>query len=204
MEHDPNRLAALIHEHARPMMVDDHWCINAAAITRDVLRVLDVPGFAVHADAIHMNAAYAAALAESDPTFSLPGYNPEPPEGQVPYLGAARCDGDFEDFNVQGPEPVGKPFNGHVLIYVPGWRAYIDPSADQFARPQHAIEIEPCAWTDAENLPLDGSAWVRSDGGVSIIQPRRGRSFVNSTAWQRRGDPFQANVVRAIVRDLRE
>lgn len=192
---DAGWVAEKIHEHARPSMIDDHWCINAAAITRDVLRELGVTSYAVAADAIHMNAAYVHAMKEVERTGVVPA---DPPEGQLPYLVAARVDGDFDGFNVKGPEPKGQPFNGHVITFVPAWVCYLDPSADQFARPDQGIELTPGAWTDA-NEPFESSMWSRLDGGWSIITPKRSRSFVNTPAWSRRGDPDQRALVQRIV-----
>jgi len=179
---------------ARPFMATDRWCVNAASITKRVLDHLGVKSFPVHAEVMHLNEAYAR---HAEPSRPLP-----PADSPDPYMVYARLEligvSDIEVEDASSPE--GLP--GHVITYVPAWRAYLDPSGHQFNRPDHGIVIPfGAVWHLAPAPPAPG-VWERPDGGVSIIEPTGSRRFVHAPGWQRRD--YHDAMAREIVRLIRE
>jgi hypothetical protein len=197
----PREVSTAIWAVARPLMATDRWCVNAARLCKEVLRELAVPSYPVHAEVIHLN---AAAAEQVRPPGSPPpdGYTPPVLDpDQQPYMIYARLSvisrGDIGAEDSSSPD--GLP--GHVLTYVPSWRCYLDPSAHQFARPEHGVELPPGhVWGGLERVREHG--WQRPDGGVSTISPTGLRRFTLAPGWQPK--PYHALVAREVIRLLAE
>lgn len=195
---DAERVAAAIHEAAAHRMGDASWCINAAAIATHVLRALGQKSWPVQCTVLHMNATYADGVARGmDEATFTPWSEAEPGDpycvwAQSMTRSAARLD----EAQRAHAQRVGRDgLAGHVVTYVPGWTAYIDPSAGQFTKPAHSIELGPCAWQGAPAPPEVGH-WQRLDGGLSVILPTPLRVFAASPAWTRRGDDDTRRLAR--------
>jgi hypothetical protein len=167
-------------------MQTDRWCVNAAALCRFTLQRLAVKSYPVHAEVMHLNAAATEHLRMT--THEAPaGYRPPlVPDGQEPFMIYARL-------SVVAPDDIGAEDSsspdglaGHLLTYVPTWGAYLDPSAHQFTRGEHGVELPPGhVWHGVPDPPPDQS-WQRPDGGVSAITPTGLRRFRHAPGWQRR------------------
>jgi hypothetical protein len=189
----PERVSTAVHAVARPLMETDRWCINAASITRMVLHALGVKSYPVHAEVMHLNARYALAVAPED-------YEPDqafPPGGHPPWMTYARLTPIGADDI--GAENTGSPtgLDGHVLTYAPAWRAYLDPSGNQFSRPERGIVIPPGqVWPDTPPPPAQ-AVYQRGDLGISIIEPTGLRGFINASGWRRKD--YHVDLTREIL-----
>lgn len=197
VEPTPKQVSTAIWAVSRPLMQTDRWCVNAASICRAVLRELRVPSWPVHAEVMHLNAAYAEALREQ--TGEQPdGYEARPVwPGQTPYMTYARLD-VISSNDVGAAENAASPdgLAGHVLTFVPAWRCYLDPSGHQFTREPHGIVIPPGhAWEGIE-APAP-RAWQRPDGGVTAIEPTGLKRFKNAPGWQVK--PYHALLTREVM-----
>lgn len=194
-------VALSVHEHARPAMVSESWCVNAAALVRDVMREIGIPSYAKCCDVSHMNAAYVALGHEHEPDLFPDCPFPAEGDGSQPFIMTARAHGQPErEYDIAPKDHPGGNLDGHVLTYVPDWSAWIDPSAPQFDRPQHRVLFPaPVAWLDS---PPEGRCYARDDGGMTAILPTESRRFHNSSAWRTRNDRWQQGVVERICRDL--
>lgn len=171
-----------VHDACRPEMATDRWCINAAAITRLVLRELRVPGWPVQCTIEHMNAAYAEHVRSGRSEAELPNYwDAKPGE---PYAIWAQAVTQARASAMPWQAQDGLP--GHVVTWVPLWGCYLDPSADQFSRPAYGIELGPCCWQ--AKPPPEPAQYLRDDGGVTILLPTRLRGFTSAGAWRHRND----------------
>lgn len=195
---DPTDVAVAIHDAAAYLMADASWCVNAAAIATHVLRGLGEKSWPVQATVLHMNAPYVERVSAGESEDSFPAWHEAGPGD--PYCvwarsmtsAAARLDPEqIATARRRGRDGLA----GHVVTWVPAWASYIDPSADQFTKPEHGIELEPTAWQGANEPPAE-SHYERPDGGLSIIVPTTMRGFATSPAWTRRGDDHTRQLAR--------
>lgn len=204
-EHLPTDVACAIYDASQHLMADRSWCINAAAIATHVLRALGVKGWPVQCTVLHANAAYATIMGTPAEESLPPWWEAEPGDPYCVWAQAmtqtkARTDASQLDANARSGHE-GLP--GHVLTWVPEWRAWLDPSAEQFTKREHGILLAPCAWPDAQGPPR-GDSWKRPDDGLTGIMPTSVRGFATTRAWARRGDDHTRMLAREALRLLRE
>lgn len=198
MTHRPDQVARAIHDACRPHMAFASWCVNAAAVARLVYRELGEQSWPVQVTVIHMNRPYREHVEAGRPESELtPWDEAQPGDPYCTWASAMTpAEARVSPWQLDANRRAGRPgLPGHVLTWVPSWSSYIDPSADQFHRPEHGILLEPCAWRYITKPERPG-AFDRDDGGLTAIVPTRLRGFVDSGAWMHRDDDVTRELAR--------
>lgn len=191
-------LARALYDACRPRMREEGFCINAAAVARLVLRELHVKSWPVQCTVIHANRAYAEHVAAGRPEAELgPWWEAT---GDDPYCTWAQAEVEWKarssPHQIEASARAGhQGLPGHVVTWVPSWHGYLDPTAGQFTRPEHGIELEPCFWPDALPPPVIGE-WRREDGGTTVIWPTELRGYAHAGAWLLRNDSINVDLAR--------
>lgn len=204
-EPHPTNVAVAIHDAAAYLMAEPSWCVNAAAIATHVLRGLGEKSWPVQCTVLHMNVPYVERVEAGESEESFPAWRDAVPGD--PYCVWARAmpreQSRLDPEQIDAARRRGREgLAGHVVTWVPAWTSYIDPSAGQFAKPVHGIELGPTAWQGAYEPPAE-SFWERPDGGLSIIRPTALRGFTTTPAWARRGDDHTRQLAREALNALR-
>lgn len=205
MSHDPDSVVAAIHDAAAHRLRDPSWCVNAAAIATHVMRELGERSWPVQCTVLHMNAQYAERVEAGEREEDFPRWSEAKPGDPYCVWAQAMTRDTARRNEAQRAHAarIGRDsLPGHVVTWVPAWAAYLDPSADQFHKPAHGIELEPLAWRGANEPPAE-THWLRPDGGRSIIVPTQHRGFATALAWTRRGDDQTRALAQEALRLLR-